>query len=82
MIRVQVLNDLESSLSFIGTFAHSAEQAQQLHLSGLDEIACLIDFGNNHEEDIFSLCRLPAMSRAAPRRNAGVRACHYPVVTS
>jgi natural product biosynthesis luciferase-like monooxygenase protein len=63
MIRTQVNNDLLSPLSFIGTVDHCAEQAERLHEAGVDEIACLIDFGIEREEVMGSLRRLAALLR-------------------
>jgi natural product biosynthesis luciferase-like monooxygenase protein len=45
MIEFQVLNNLRGPLSFIGTFDQCARQAERLSEIGVDEIACLIDFG-------------------------------------
>ena len=58
MIRAQVNNDLESPLSFIGTLDHCAQRAACLREHGVDEIACLIDFGIGFEEVMASLERL------------------------
>jgi natural product biosynthesis luciferase-like monooxygenase protein len=63
MIRTQVNNDLQSPLSFVGTLDHCAEQAQHLHESGVDEIACLIDFGIGMEDVMASLRRLSTLLR-------------------
>jgi natural product biosynthesis luciferase-like monooxygenase protein len=82
MIRTQVQNDLQSPLSFIGTTAHCAEQAEQLHANGVDEIACLIDFGINHEEVMACLRRLSTLLRPAPRRSPRSKASHYPAAPS
>jgi natural product biosynthesis luciferase-like monooxygenase protein len=61
MINLQVNNDLQSPLSFIGTLDHCAAQAERLHESGADEIACLIDFGVGDEEVMASLGRLSTL---------------------
>jgi alkanesulfonate monooxygenase SsuD/methylene tetrahydromethanopterin reductase-like flavin-dependent oxidoreductase (luciferase family) len=61
MIRTQVNNDLQSPLSFVGTLERCAEQAASLHENGVDEIACLIDFGIGSEEVLASLRRLSAL---------------------
>jgi natural product biosynthesis luciferase-like monooxygenase protein len=61
LIRTQVRNDLESPLSFVGTLEHCREQAQSLGESGVDEIACLIDFGIGYEEVMASLQRLAVL---------------------
>lgn len=58
MINLQVNNDLHSPLSFIGTVEECARQATSLSESGVDEIACLIDFGIGHEDVMSSLHRL------------------------
>lgn len=58
MIRTQVNNDLHSPLSFIGTLDHCAQQAHCLGEKGVDEIACLIDFGIGMEDVMASLRRL------------------------
>jgi alkanesulfonate monooxygenase SsuD/methylene tetrahydromethanopterin reductase-like flavin-dependent oxidoreductase (luciferase family) len=63
MIRTQVNNDLQSPLSFVGTLDHCAEQAEDLHANGVDEIACLIDFGVGMEEVMASLRRLTTLLR-------------------
>jgi len=61
MIKFQVGNDLRSPLSFIGTSDHCAQQAERLSESGVDEIACLIDFGIGFNEVMTSLRRLSAL---------------------
>jgi len=61
MIRTQVNNDLLSPLSFVGTLEHCTEQAARLKESGVDEIACLIDFGIAREEVMASLARLSTL---------------------
>jgi natural product biosynthesis luciferase-like monooxygenase protein len=61
MIRTQVNNDLLSPLSFVGTLEHCTEQAARLKESGVDEIACLIDFGIGREEVMAGLARLSAL---------------------
>ncbi len=58
MIRTQVNNDLHSPLSFVGTLDRCARQAECLSESGVDEIACLIDFGIGFEDVMASLGRL------------------------
>ncbi|HEY1901393.1 MAG TPA: MupA/Atu3671 family FMN-dependent luciferase-like monooxygenase [Terracidiphilus sp.] len=63
MIRTQVNNDLQSPLSFVGTVEHCAAQAELLHASGADEIACLIDFGIGYEDVMASLRRLSTLLR-------------------
>ena len=61
MIRTQVRNDLLSPLSFIGTLDHCASRAEKLYESGVDEIACLIDFGIANEDVMASLRRLSTL---------------------
>lgn len=61
MIRTQVNNDLLSPLSFVGTLEHCTEQVVRLQESGVDEIACLIDFGIGREEVLASLVRLSTL---------------------
>jgi len=58
VIECQVLNNLRSPLSFIGTFDQCAQQAERLSENGVDEIACLIDFGIGFNDVIASLRRL------------------------
>jgi natural product biosynthesis luciferase-like monooxygenase protein len=58
MTKMQVTQNLQSPLSFIGTLDHCAEQAEKLKQSGADEIACLIDFGVNKDHVMASLKRL------------------------
>jgi natural product biosynthesis luciferase-like monooxygenase protein len=69
LIRNQVINDLHSPLSFVGTTDECARQAERLSESGVDEIACLIDFGVGYDSVMASLERLAnliAMTRVAP----------------
>jgi natural product biosynthesis luciferase-like monooxygenase protein len=61
MIKFQVGNDLRSPLSFIGTVDHCAQQAERLHENGVDEIACLIDFGIGFDDVMASLGRLSTL---------------------
>jgi hypothetical protein len=58
MIRTQVNNDLHGQLSFVGTLDECAQQAEYLRANGVDEIACLIDFGIGIEDVMLSLRRL------------------------
>jgi len=58
MIEFQVGNNLRSPLSFIGTFDQCAQQAARLSENGVDEIACLIDFGIGFNNVMASLRRL------------------------
>jgi natural product biosynthesis luciferase-like monooxygenase protein len=58
LIKVQVNNDLHSPLSFIGTFDQCAQKAACLYQSGVDELACLIDFGIGFDQVMGSLHRL------------------------
>jgi len=67
LIRNQVTNDLRSPLSFVGTFDQCADQAERLSEIGVDEIACLIDFGIGFDDIMASLRRLsPLASRSHP----------------
>jgi hypothetical protein len=50
LIRNQVSNDCRGPLSFIGDLDRCAQQAETLTKHGVDEIACLIDFGIAFEE--------------------------------
>jgi natural product biosynthesis luciferase-like monooxygenase protein len=61
MIKFQVGNDLRSPLSFIGTIDHGAQQAERLSENGVDEIACLIDFGIGFNDVMASLSRLSVL---------------------
>ena len=61
MVSIQVNNDLRSPLSFIGTVAECAQQAERLSENGVDEIACLIDFGIHHQDVLGSLNRLASL---------------------
>jgi natural product biosynthesis luciferase-like monooxygenase protein len=73
LIRTQVNNDLHSPLSFIGTLDHCARQAQRLSENGVDEIACLIDFGIGIGDVMASLRRLsmlPGGGDGALRENS------------
>ena len=71
LIRNQVINDLRSPLSFVGTLDECAVQAERLHENGVDEIACLIDFGIPFEQVLASLRRLAGLIKAT----AGIEAC-------
>jgi natural product biosynthesis luciferase-like monooxygenase protein len=61
IIEWQVLNNLGSPLSFIGTFDQCAQQAERLSENGVDEIACLIDFGIGFNDVMASLRRLSVL---------------------
>jgi natural product biosynthesis luciferase-like monooxygenase protein len=61
MIRAQVSNDFHSPLSFVGTLDHCAQRAECLRQNGVDEIACLIDFGIDYNEVMNSLERLSTL---------------------
>jgi natural product biosynthesis luciferase-like monooxygenase protein len=67
MIRTQVNNDLHSPLSLIGTLEECARQAERLSENGVDEIACLIDFGIGMEDVMASARRLATLVERAPR---------------
>ncbi len=65
MINLQVNNDLHSPLSFVGSPDRCAQQAEFLGENGVDEIACLIDFGIGSEDVLASLRRLSALIPAS-----------------
>jgi natural product biosynthesis luciferase-like monooxygenase protein len=67
MIRTQVNNDLHSPLSLIGTLDECAQQAERLRENGVDEIACLIDFGVGMEDVMAGVRRLSTLLERAPR---------------
>jgi natural product biosynthesis luciferase-like monooxygenase protein len=67
MVEFQVRNNLRSPLSFIGTFDHCAQQAQRLSENGVDEIACLIDFGIGFNDVMASLRRLSILPSKSSR---------------
>jgi natural product biosynthesis luciferase-like monooxygenase protein len=58
MTKIQVNQNLQSPLSFIGTQDRCAEQAAILQQNGVDEIACLIDFGVRKDQVMAGLRRL------------------------
>ena len=58
MIGSQVNQNISGPLSFVGTLDHCAHQAECLSEHGVDEIACLIDFGIGTEDVMASLRRL------------------------
>jgi natural product biosynthesis luciferase-like monooxygenase protein len=62
LIRNQVANNIHSPLSLIGTFDDCAQRAALLHENGVDEIACLIDFGIDTDEVMRSLELLSALT--------------------
>jgi hypothetical protein len=59
-----VNNDIRGPLSFVGTFDHCARQAECLKANGVDEIACLIDFGIGVDDVMGSLARLSMLVAA------------------
>jgi natural product biosynthesis luciferase-like monooxygenase protein len=61
MVRTQVHHDIRSPLSFIGTLDQCTRQAECLMGSGVDEVACLIDFGIGFEDVMGSLRRLSTL---------------------
>jgi alkanesulfonate monooxygenase SsuD/methylene tetrahydromethanopterin reductase-like flavin-dependent oxidoreductase (luciferase family) len=61
MVEFQVRNNLRSPLSFIGTPDQCARQAERLSENGVDEIACLIDFGIGFNDVMASLRRLSTL---------------------
>jgi natural product biosynthesis luciferase-like monooxygenase protein len=64
IIKTQVNNDLKSPLSFVGTLDHCAQQAEYLSGLGVDEIACLIDFGIGFDDVMASLGRLAVLLKS------------------
>jgi natural product biosynthesis luciferase-like monooxygenase protein len=58
MTKMQLNQNLQSPLSFIGTLDRCAQQASNLQQNGADEIACLIDFGVGKDHVMASLRRL------------------------
>jgi natural product biosynthesis luciferase-like monooxygenase protein len=61
LTQAQVNKNIYGPLSFVGTVDHCARQAACLKARGVDEIACLIDFGIGIEDVMGSLCRLSAL---------------------
>jgi len=70
IIRTQLNSDLRSPLSFIGTLDHCTQQAERFCEYGVDEVACLIDFGIEFEEVMDSLRRLSTLLKQ-PRPQEG-----------
>jgi natural product biosynthesis luciferase-like monooxygenase protein len=65
MIGFQVDANLHSPLSLIGTYDQCAQQAERLSENGVDEIACLIDFGIGFNDVMASLRRLSNMTASS-----------------
>lgn len=61
IIDAQVQNNLRGPLSFIGTVDQCVKQAERLTELGVDEIACLIDFGVGFDDTMASLHRLSTL---------------------
>jgi natural product biosynthesis luciferase-like monooxygenase protein len=61
LARTQANNDIRGPLSFIGTLEHCARQAARLKEHGVDEIACLIDFGIGIDHVMRSVRRLATL---------------------
>ncbi|MGA2538841.1 MAG: MupA/Atu3671 family FMN-dependent luciferase-like monooxygenase [Terracidiphilus sp.] len=61
LIRTHVNQDVQSPLSLIGTLDHCVGHAEQLQQDGVDEIACLIDFGIGFDDVMASLQRLSTL---------------------
>lgn len=74
MIKFQVGKNLRSPLSFIGTLDHCAQQAERMSENGVDEIACLIDFGIGFNDVMASLRRLSRLLPKSQRRTGR----HFP----
>jgi len=70
IVEAQVHNNLHSPLSFIGTADHCAQQAERLTEIGVDEIACLIDFGIGFDDAMASLRRLSRLPTQHSRISA------------
>ncbi|MBV9600758.1 MAG: LLM class flavin-dependent oxidoreductase [Chloroflexi bacterium] len=70
MIRNQVINDLHGPLSFVGTADQCAQKADCLHENGVDEIACLIDFGVGFHDVMNSLQRLEKLLNKSTNETA------------
>lgn len=71
MTKLQLNQNLQSPLSFIGTLDRCAQQAATLQQNGADEIACLIDFGVGKDQVMASLRRL---AQLIPHHGAGATA--------
>jgi natural product biosynthesis luciferase-like monooxygenase protein len=83
MIRAQVSKDLHGELSFVGTLDQCVQQAERLSESGVDEIACLIDFGIGIEDVMASLRRLSMLSGAnCPKSSISVKGLNTGVGTA
>ena len=65
IIKSQVNNDLRGPLSFVGTLEHCALRAEYLSSIGVDEIACLIDFGIGFDDVMASLGRLAILIQSS-----------------
>lgn len=65
-------NNLRGPLSFIGTIDECANRARRLGEFGVDEIACLIDFGIGVDDTMAGLHRLAKLqalnSQSVPER--------------
>jgi hypothetical protein len=61
IIDAQTQVNLHGPLSFIGTIDQCSKQGQNLSEMGVDEIACLIDFGIGFDDTMAGLHRLCAL---------------------
>lgn len=62
-LQLRTIANINSELSFIGTVEDCVRTARRLEEVGVDEIACLIDFGISHEQTMASLRRLAEVAR-------------------
>lgn len=61
LVGLQVNTNIDGPLSFIGTPERCASQARFIRDNGVDEIACLIDFGIDKANVLASLRRMAAL---------------------
>lgn len=62
IVEAQTQVNLRGPLSFIGTIDQCSKQAERLNEMGVDEIACLIDFGIGFDDTMPGLHRLSALT--------------------
>jgi hypothetical protein len=67
MIRMQTRTNVGGPLSFIGTVERCAQQAARFVEYGVDEIACLVDFGIELSDVMASVQRLASLLTAQSR---------------
>ncbi len=63
-LRLRSMANIHSELSFVGTHDDCVERALRLREAGVDEIACLIDFGPSYDDTMASLQRLADVIRS------------------